>query len=273
VTVNCATLQESLLESELFGHEKGAFTGADRPKVGLFEVAEGGTLFIDEVAEMSPALQAKLLRVLEDGHYRRLGSTQERHADVRVVAATNKPLETDVQAGRFREDLYFRLNVISIRLPALKERREDIPQLIQHFLKTRQIGKTLFEVDPQAMRVLCEYDWPGNIRELANVLERAQILAETPVITIDNLPGNLSGKPVPVIESPTPPPASPDDLEQVERRHVERVLRHHNGNKVRAAKALGVSRRTLYRLIDKYRLSDGVTLAAQTSSPAAEVSK
>jgi two-component system response regulator AtoC len=178
VTVNCATLQENLLESELFGHERGAFTGADKPKPGLYEVAEGGTLFIDEVAEMAPALQAKFLRVLEDGHYRRLGSTLEKHADVRVVAATNKPLEEEVKAGRFREDLYFRLNVIGIMLPALRERREDIPLLIDHLLRTRPIGKIPFAIDPGAMRVLYGYDWPGNVRELANVLDRAQILAE-----------------------------------------------------------------------------------------------
>jgi two-component system response regulator AtoC len=161
VTVNCATLQESLLESELFGHEKGAFTGADRAKEGLFEVAEGGTLFVNEVAEMSPALQAKLLRVLEDGHYRRVGSAQERHADVRVVAATNTPLEDEQKAGRFREDLFFRLNVISIALPPLKERREDVPALIAHFLNTRQVGRGLMKMDPAAMAVLCGYDWPA----------------------------------------------------------------------------------------------------------------
>jgi DNA-binding NtrC family response regulator len=255
VTVNCATLQESLLESELFGHEKGAFTGADRAKPGLFEVAEGGTLFVDEVAEMAPALQAKLLRVLEDGHYRRVGSTQERRADVRVVAATNKPLEDDVKAGRFREDLFFRLNVIAIALPALKDRREDIPALIDHFLRTRQVGKAPFAVDPAAMAVLCGYDWPGNIRELANLLERAQILAEGNTITTDDLPENLVqvSKPAPVAGTAAAV-VSPDDLDAVEGRHVEDVLKRHEGNKVQAAKALGVSRRTLYRLIEKYRL-------------------
>jgi transcriptional regulator with PAS, ATPase and Fis domain len=257
VTVNCATLQESLLESELFGHERGAFTGADKAKSGLFEVAEGGTLFIDEVAEMAPSLQAKLLRVLEDGHYRRVGSTEERQADVRVVAATNKLLEDEVAAGRFREDLFFRLNVIAVALPPLRDRREDIPELISHFLRTRQVGKTPLSVDPDAMRVLQGYDWPGNIRELANVLERAQILAESNTITIDDFPENLvlASKPVPVagIEQPQ---SGPGELGVIERRHIAEVLRRHSGNKVQAAKALGVSRRTLYRLIEKYELAE-----------------
>ena len=257
VTINCATLQESLLESELFGHEKGAFTGADRPKSGLFEVAEGGTLFVDEVAEMTPSLQAKLLRVLEDGHFRRVGSTQERHADVRIVAATNKPLEDEVKTGKFREDLFFRVNVISIHLPPLKDRREDIPELIGHFLRTRHIGKMPFTVDPRALQVLCGYDWPGNIRELANVLERAQILAEGHVITTDDLPENLIqvSKPASAIASRVPV-ASPDDLEVIERKHVEEVLRRCGNNKVQASKALGISRRTLYRLIEKYELGN-----------------
>jgi DNA-binding NtrC family response regulator len=217
VTVNCATLQENLLESELFGHEKGAFTGADRTKVGLFEVAEGGTLFVDEVAEMAPALQAKLLRVLEDGHYRRVGSTQEKRANVRVVAATNKPLEDEVKAGRFREDLFFRLNVVTITLPPLKDRREDIPALIDHFLHFRQVGKTPFAISPAAMQLLCGYDWPGNIRELANVIERAQILAESAVITPDDLPDNLiqTSKPEAIAQGAPLVVRSPDDLEGI----------------------------------------------------------
>jgi DNA-binding NtrC family response regulator len=264
VTVNCATLQEALLESELFGHERGAFTGADRAKPGLFEVAEGGTLFIDEVAEMSPALQAKLLRVLEDGHYRRVGGTQERHADVRVVAATNKPLEEEQRAGRFREDLFFRLYVIAVALPPLRERREDIPELVQHFLHTRQVGRGLMKIEPEALRLLCGYDWPGNIRELANVLERAQILAEGDTITADDLPESVvqlskpgaAAEALPGAGAAPARPVSPDDLDAVEKRHVADVLRRHHGNTVQAAKALGVSRRTIYRLIEKYGLAE-----------------
>ena len=253
VTVNCATLQESLLESELFGHEKGSFTGADRAKPGLFEVAEGGTLFIDEVAEMSPSLQAKLLRVLEDGHYRRVGATQERRANVRVVAATNKPLEEEMKAGRFRSDLFYRLNVLTVDLPPLRERRADIPLLIAHFLTSRQLGKTPFALDPRAMEALVRYDWPGNIRELANVMERAQILAEGGTITPDDLPETLLSTlaVVQLMES-----VSPDSLDGVEKHHVAEVLNRHGGNKVHAAKALGVSRRSLYRLIEKYGLGE-----------------
>ena len=253
VTVNCAALQETLLESELFGHEKGAFTGAVQTKPGLVEVAEGGTLFIDEIAEMGPGLQAKLLRVLENGHYRRVGSTREAIADVRVIAATNKNLEEEQKNNRFREDLYYRLNVVTIKLPALKDRREDIRELVEHFLHTRQIGSVPFTITPEAMDTLTQYDWPGNIRELANVLERAQILAEEHKITLDDLPENI-------VEIRAATPTSPSDdphlLREVERRHVLVMLRQEKGNKVRAAKALGISRRALYRLIAKYRFSD-----------------
>ena len=158
-------------------------------------MAEGGTLFIDEVAEMAPALQAKLLRVLEDGHYRRVGGTKESHANVRVIAATNKPLEEEQKAGRFREDLFYRLNVVSIDLPPLRERREDIPALVEHFLTTRQLGSKRWHAGhPDAMQALLNYDWPGNIRELANVLERAQILAEENLITLDDLPEGAASR-------------------------------------------------------------------------------
>ena len=252
VTVNCAALQENLLESELFGHEKGSFTGATQAKAGLIEIAEGGTLFIDEVAEMAPAMQAKLLRVLEDGHYRRVGSTQEAHADVRIVAATNRALEDAQKNGRFREDLYYRLNVVAVTLPPLRDRREDIPILINHFLTTRQLGNKKYEIDPRALDTMMRYQWPGNIRELVNVLERAQILAEENVITVDDLPENMMvASTGAAAENPQ---AQTDHLESMERQHVQLVLQRCHFNKVAAANALGVSRRSLYRLIEKYHL-------------------
>ena len=251
VTINCAALQEQLLESELFGHEKGSFTGADRVKPGLFEIAEGGTLFIDEVAEMAPSMQAKLLRVLENGDYRRIGGTSDRHANVRVVAATNKPLEEEQKAGRFREDLFYRLNVVAITLPPLRERPDDLPLLINHLLTTRQLGATPFTIATDAMAQLTSYAWPGNVRELANVLERAQILAEGTEITVDDLPESLMAAPrLPAA------PAAPDYLAAGEGRHIAVVLARCGGNKVRAAKALGVSRRALYRLIDRHALAN-----------------
>jgi DNA-binding NtrC family response regulator len=209
---------------------------------------------------MAPAMQAKLLRVLEDGRYRRVGGTQEHHADVRVIAATNKPLEEEQKAGRFREDLYYRLNVVTIPLPPLRERRQDIPELVQHFLTTRPVGNVPRKVDPEALEALMRYDWPGNVRELANVLERAQILAEEDLITLDDLPENMLLLPA----GPAPAPASPHDLRDLERRHVLDVLRQTRGNKLQAAKALGISRRALYRLVEKYRLDD--TAAAPESA-------
>jgi DNA-binding NtrC family response regulator len=248
VTVNCAALPETLLESELFGHEKGAFTGATQTKPGLVEVAEGGTLFIDEIGEMAPGLQAKLLRVLEDGHFRRVGSTSEQQADVRVVAATNRDLAEAIAEGRFREDLYYRLNVVTIDLPPLRERREDIPLLVEHLLATRPVGPVRSRVDPEALKALAAYAWPGNVRELANVLERAQILAENHVIALEDLPEAIAATAVPEEA------ADPRHLSQVERQHVLAVLRQEKGNKVHAARALGVSRRSLYRLIEKHRL-------------------
>jgi DNA-binding NtrC family response regulator len=247
VTINCAALQETLLESELFGHEKGAFTGATQAKPGLVEVAEGGTLFIDEIAEIAPGLQAKLLRVLEDGHFRRVGGTQEARADVRVVAATNKQLEEEIKAGRFREDLYYRLNVVTIELPPLRQRRQDIPELVEHFLTLRPVGPTRSQIQPDALKALVRYDWPGNVRELANVLERAQILAQDHLITLDDFPENL-------LAAPADPAADADPrhLNTVELRHILAVLEQEHGNKVHAARALGVSRRALYRLLAKH---------------------
>jgi DNA-binding NtrC family response regulator len=250
VTINCAALQETLLESELFGHERGAFTGAVKDKAGLIEVAEGGTLFIDEIAEMAPGLQAKLLRVLENGHYRRVGSTQENQANVRVVAATNKVLEEEIKTSRFREDLYYRLHVIAIELPPLRERRQDIPELVEHFLASRQVGPVRTTIHPDALEALMRYEWPGNVRELANVLERAQILAEDHVVTLDDLPENFAA----AAPAPSAAPANPRALRTVERRHIQEVLQQEKWNKVHTARVLEVSRRALYRLIAKHHL-------------------
>jgi DNA-binding NtrC family response regulator len=252
VTINCAALQETLLESELFGYEKGAHSTASQMKRGLVEVAEGGTLFIDEVAEMSPSMQAKLLRVLENGHYRRVGGTQDYYTDLRIIAATNKPLEEEQKAGRFREDLFHRLNVFTMTLPGLKDHREDIPELVTHILETRRVkgGKDPCSVDPKAMQLLLAYDWPGNIRELVNVLERAQILAENNLITPDDLPDNIIAAPT----TPLPVPDSPLDLHAMERKHVLQVLQRNKGNKAQTAKDLGISRRGLYHLIQRYQL-------------------
>ena len=250
VAINCATLQETLLESELFGHEKGAFTGAVVAKRGLIEVAEGGTLFVDEVAEMAPALQARLLRVLEDGTFRRVGSTDELKADVRIIAASNKDLEAEQKAGRFREDLYFRLNVVAIPLPLLRERRADIPELVDHFLSTRQVGPKKFTVEPAALAALERYDWPGNIRELANVLELRQILADGETITIDDLPRALT-----VTSATADPAVSPFDLTAMERKLVGEALAHTNDNRLAAARLLGISARTLYRMMERYGIS------------------
>jgi DNA-binding NtrC family response regulator len=265
VTINCAALQETLLESELFGHERGAFTGAVHAKPGLVEVAEGGTLFIDEIGEMATGLQAKLLRVLEDGHFRRVGATSESYADIRVVAATNRNLEEAIKTGRFREDLYYRLNVISIPLPPLREHRQDIPELVEHFLTSRQIGPVRCQIAPPAVEALVRHQWPGNVRELANVVERAQILAEDHLITVDDLPDTL------IPWFPAPPQAEraarPGTLHETQRLHLLRVLDESHGNKVRAAAALGISRRALYRLLDKYHLRDPAAAEEEPASP------
>jgi len=252
VTINCAALQETLLESELFGHEKGSFTGAQASKRGLIEVAEAGTLFIDEVAEMQPGLQAKLLRVLEDGHYRRVGSVEDARADVRVIAATNKDLEAEQKAGRFREDLFFRLNVIAIPLPPLKDRKEDIPELVDHFLKTRQLGPQPHSVTAEALSALKRYDWPGNVRELANVLERAQILAEANSITGDDLPEPIRAP----SSTAAHEPGNPFNLDVVEKKLLGEALQHTHGNKLAAARLLGISPRTLYRMLERFGIAD-----------------
>ena len=258
VIINCAALPESLLESELFGHEKGAFTGAVGAKPGLFEVADGGTLFIDEIGELPGSLQAKLLRVLEDGSLRRIGSVQERRVKVRLLAATNRNLAKEVEAKRFREDLYYRINVMSLELPPLRERAGDVALLVRHFLGSG------WEIDPAALSAMERYRWPGNVRQLINAIERAKILAESETIAIGDLPREVSAQ-----EAGDAAPAEDraaseavDDLAAIQRSKVVEVLRREAGNKSRAARALGIDRRKLYRLLEKYAIADAELVAS-----------
>lgn len=247
VVINCAALPESLLESELFGHEKGAFTGAVASKPGLFEVADGGTLFIDEIGELAGSLQAKLLRVLEDGSLRRVGSVKERRVDARIIVATNRDLVEEVAAGRFREDLFFRINVLTIQLPPLRERTGDILQLAEHFASG---GWTL---GSELAEVLDRYSWPGNIRQLINAFERMKILAEDDVLLSKNLPPEILRRSQEVAKLP---PSKDADLETVNRQHISDTYRRFQGNKTRTARALGITRRTLYRLLEKHSIEN-----------------
>ena len=242
VVINCAALSETLLESELFGHEKGSFTGAVAAKQGLFELADGGTLMIDEIGEMPGSLQAKLLRVLEDGSFRRVGSLKECRVDVRLLAATNRDLAREVKAGRFREDLYYRINVMSLELPPLRDRTGDVPQLVEKFL-----GPS-WAMEPSVLPALEQYSWPGNIRQLINVIERAKILANGSLVRLEDLPAELR---FPACAN-APLNGGSDKLEGIERAHVVDVLAREKGNKARAARALGINRRSFYRLLEKY---------------------
>jgi DNA-binding NtrC family response regulator len=249
VAVNCAALAESLLESELFGHEKGAFTGAVAQRRGRFELAHGGTLFLDEVGEMSPALQAKLLRVLQDGTLERVGGTKTVTVDVRVIAATNRDLAQMVGARAFREDLFYRLSVFPIHLPPLRERPSDIPSLAEHILRqvTRRLGKRITGFSKEAVSLLREYGWPGNIRELQNVVERAVILCQEERI----LPAHLNLGPA----SPASAAAGPKTLKELERDAILSALAACHGNRRDAAKQLGIGLRTLYARLKEYGIS------------------
>lgn len=252
VTVNCAALPENLVESELFGHEKGSFTGATAMKPGLFEVADHSTLFIDEIGELPLALQPKLLRVLEDGSLRRIGSLKERRVDVRVVAATNRDMHKEVVKGRFREDLYYRINVMALDLPPLRERGDDIELLVDHFL-----GHDC-ELDDDARLALIHYSWPGNVRQLINTLQRASVLADDRHITLDDLPADLRCQSSASKHDGTPQGSAlpaVGSLIALEREHIAEVLHREKGNKSKAARALGVERRKLYRMMEKLGIS------------------
>ena len=252
VAVNCTALTESLLESELFGHQKGAFTGATEKKRGLFEEAQGGTLFLDEIGDVGGKMQAQLLRVLQEGEIRRVGGGESVKVDARVVAATNRDLEDEVRAGRFREDLYFRINVVTVRLPPLRERRSDIRILAQHFLAkyADREKRELLGVAPEALEALERYGWPGNVRELENAIERSLALSKEGVLLPSDLPPEIAHESPPL----TTPPNLIDDrpqLAELERRYMELILRETGGNKKRAAEILGIDRRTLYRTIER----------------------
>jgi DNA-binding NtrC family response regulator len=259
VAVNCSAVVETLFESELFGHVRGAFTGATDNKAGLFETADGGTLFLDEIGELPLALQAKLLRVLESGEVQRVGSLQTVQTDVRVVCATNRSLEAEVAAGRFRSDLLYRLNVVQIALPPLRDRREDIPYLTAAFVREfgQRFGKPISGLALPAARRLGDASWPGNIRQLRNVLERACILEDGPVITEQAIAACLRQSPAHV--SPFSMDESTDESDQalssLERQHIMKVIAETGGNKARAARQLGLSRRALYRRLERYGLT------------------
>ena len=267
VTVDCGSLVPSLIESELFGYEKGAFTGALRSKPGLFQSANGGTIFLDEIGELPLEMQAKLLRVLQEKEVRPVGSNERFKVDVRVIAATNRDLEQEYRAGRFRKDLYFRLDVVTIRLPALRERRSDIPMLVHWFLDRH--GKGCFvQVTSEAMKCLIEYDWPGNVRELENAMERAMALGDRKVIDIRDLPPSLLSMRVPFeLTSPIVADSSlsSTDLEDIERATIQRVFEQVNGDKAMARKMLGISRATLYRKLKRYNIGARPSLSSTSS--------
>jgi transcriptional regulator with PAS, ATPase and Fis domain len=252
VTVNCGALQEALLESELFGHEKGAFTGAVAQKMGLCETADGGTLFLDEIGEMALGIQAKLLRFLQEGEFYRIGGKKPIQVDVRVVSATNRDLETEVKANRFREDLFYRLNTITLRMPPLRKRKEDIPMLVDYFLKNSRFGGAAHQIkriDPRVMEVFQNYDWPGNIRELQNTIERLKILAENNEIKLDDIPFGIR---MPKSKTESSDFSFDLPLEEVEKSHILRTLTYNHGNKTKTAQSLGITIKTLYNKLHRY---------------------
>jgi DNA-binding NtrC family response regulator len=252
VTLNCASIPETLIESELFGHEKGSFTDAKTSKPGIVEIANKGTLFLDEIGDISPIVQPKILRFIQSGEFRHVGGNTELNADCRILSATNKNLKDEVKAGRFREDLLYRLNVITIELPPLRQRKKDIPLLVSSFLNSKMKTKVKKGISTKAIEVLMEYDWPGNIRELENVIERAAILCQDNIIE----PRDLS-----LATSPVLPPGTSDKIigtalpmKEIEHMHIEAVLKSFRGNKTETAKILGISLKTLYTKIQQFQI-------------------
>jgi len=262
VTVNCSAIPKDLLESELFGHVRGAFTGAIAHKRGLFEEADGGSLFLDEIGELNPELQVKLLRVLQEREVKRVGDTQVHPVDVRLIAATNRDLAQAVKEGAFREDLYYRLNVIPIVIPELKERSEDIPLLATHFLLmyTKEANAPIEGISKEAMRLLLEYDWPGNVRELENAIERGVILGQGPQLLPEDLPEPLRARQIERQREPNP---GQPTLEELEREYITTVLQETGWHRLKAAQILGIDRRTLYRKIRTYGLRPSLDRESQ----------
>jgi len=253
IVVDCTSLQESLLQSELFGHEQGAFTGAVARKHGLFEVADGGTLFLDEIGEITLPLQARILRVLDTNTFRRVGGVKDVRVDVRVVCATNRDLHQMVKEERFRQDLYYRVNVVSFTLPPLRERRADVPLLAAYFADNSPVARNRqVRITPEAAAALEAYSWPGNVRELHNVIERALILAEGDEVGLDDLPGNLRGASGSVIQDLT---ARRPRLDELEKEYITRLLQEFDGHRARVAEVLGISERTLYRRLKDLAIS------------------
>jgi two-component system response regulator HydG len=254
IKVNCAALHEQLLESELFGHERGAFTGAQEQRKGRFELANGGTLFLDEIGDMAPTTQAKILRVLQSGTFERLGGAETLQTDVRIISATNKDLKQAIEHGAFRKDLFFRLSVVPIHMPSLQERREEIPVLAEHFLKiySDKNNRHIKSIQSDALQILIQYDWPGNVRELENVIERAVILTMSDVVTPEVLPSNIKSE-MPV-RADTQNPLTL--LEQTERDLIIQAMLACKGNRTKAAAQLGMSRRSLYNKLKRYGIKD-----------------
>lgn len=255
VAFNCGSFTEELMANELFGHEKGAFTGADKEKAGLLDVANGGTVFLDEIGDMPQSMQVKLLRVIQEKEFLRVGGVDPRPVDVRFIAATHRDLKEDVEKGHFRQDLYYRLNVITIHLPPLTDRDGDIPLLAHHFLaqKSQAMKKEIRDIDRAAMDLLCQYSWPGNVRELENVIERAVALENGPAIVVDDLPDylrNLS------IETYRHSSSSIPTLEEQEKRYIKWILQKSEGNKTKAAKIMGIDRVSLWRKLKRYGMEE-----------------
>jgi len=266
VAVDCGSLVPTLIESELFGYERGAFTGATRSKIGLFQAASGGTIFLDEIGELPLELQAKLLRVLQEKEIRPVGSNQKVKVDVRVIAATNRDLEREYKDGSFRKDLFFRLNVVTIHLPSLRERRSDIPMLVHWFLERLAPGESI-QVTNAAMKNLLQYDWPGNVRELENCMERAVALGDRKLIDRGDMPPAINAEPTQA-EYAISEASSPNstDLEDIERATIERVFEQVNGDKVLAGKMLGISRATLYRKLKRYNIGGRTALSPRSQA-------